>query len=113
MQPKKIKSARFAGLLAETKASSKSLAKAMPNRPMIEKISLPRFVALTRYGRKYVPKVVGYTVGDQKVRTVQAGVMPSDWPAQVFGKEGAKNPSKPPPKHKRGFAERYLGPARP
>ena len=112
MQPRKIKSARFAGLLAATKEASTTLAKPMPTRPMIEKINLPAFVALTRNGRQYRAKIVGYTEGDQKVRTVKAGVMPAAWPALTFGKEGPKNPSKPPPKHARGFAERYLGPVR-
>lgn len=84
-------------------------------KPRIEQISLPAFVARSRQGRSVKLAIIGYTETDtdrqrtKKIRTVAPGTMPLTWPKQAFGNVGAKNPSQPPPKHKAGFPERYLG----
>lgn len=78
-------------------------------KPIFAKMGLAEFVYRQNRGMSTKLRVVGYVEeGGKRVRTAPAGLMPTSWPSLAYGKDNGKNPSQKPPKHARGFSEKYL-----
>jgi hypothetical protein len=93
--------------------TSGAFAMAKINKPILEQISLPAFIALRKAGRAINRRTVGYEEFDTEtrrskiVRSVAFGELGSSMPAVKAA--AVKSKDMRPPKHPAGFCEKFLG----